>query len=56
MDNETPKYQISSKTIERIVIFVSDIIEKIIASENASFLVRSKNLEKEGIINNYYLR
>ncbi len=48
MDNETTKGKIPSNSIERIVIYVTDIIEKIIQSENSPFMIDNHNYRKKG--------
>ncbi len=49
MDNETTKCMMPSNSIERIVIFISDIFEKIMFSDEPPFIIKSKQLTKQGI-------
>ena len=43
MDNETNEFTISNKIIERIIMYISDIFEKIIESDNSPFIIIRKD-------------
>lgn len=49
MDNETTRCKMPSNSIERIVIFISDIFEKIMLSDAPPFIIKNKQLTKQGI-------
>lgn len=48
MDNETSQNQVSSRALERLVIFISDIIEKITDLGDIPIIIRTENFVKEG--------
>ena len=49
MDNETTGCKMPSNSIERIVIFISDIFEKIILTDDSPSILKNKQITKHGI-------
>jgi hypothetical protein len=49
MDNETTRCKMPSNSIERIVIFITDIFEKILISDDPPFIIKNKQITKQGI-------
>jgi len=50
MDNETTKCKVPSNSIDRIVIYITEIIEKIMQSDDTPFFINNYNYRKKGIL------
>jgi len=48
MDNETTYLKLPSNSIERIVLYIYDIVERIIQTRDSAFIINSEYQKKQG--------